>query len=142
MKDKTNEQTHGVHPDFGELIHSYSRSQAIEDGVLVEVEEELAKRAGFFIPLALTYAAWASCILVPDHLKHDPLQTEAGRMADLLRVLRFNIRNRTERGQERLDFHLAVEQSEGPAEILKLKAICGPGDDIRPVLTILLRDED
>lgn len=142
MKEKENETTNGAESIFGDLIHSYSRAQAIEDGVLVEVDVELARKVGFTIPIALTYAAWASCIPVPDHLKDDPEQSETGRMTDLLRVLRFNIRNRTTRGQEQVDFQLALQQPGGGHQPLKLKAICGPGDDPRPVLTILLPDED
>ena len=40
-----------------DLIHSYSRAQAIEDGVLVDVSET-AREAGFTVPVAITRAAW------------------------------------------------------------------------------------
>src|SRR4051812_27741843 len=40
---------------FGEVIFAYTRKQAIEDGVLVDVTET-AKEAGFKIPVALTRA--------------------------------------------------------------------------------------
>ena len=41
-----------------DLIHSYTRQQAIEDGVLMDVSET-AKEAGVRFPVALTRAVWA-----------------------------------------------------------------------------------
>lgn len=38
---------------FGPVIHSYTRSQAIDDGVLVDVTAT-AQEAGFKVPTALT----------------------------------------------------------------------------------------
>lgn len=140
MNNKTNAPY--AHPIFGEVIFAYSRAQAIEDGVLIEVDEQLAKQIGFVLPVALTSAAWASCIPVPEHLKDQPDQTEALRLADLLRVLRFVIRNRTECGQDRVNFQVVQQLPDGNQDVIKLKAICGPGDDPRPVLTILLPHED
>ncbi|WP_437203406.1 DUF6573 family protein [Planctomicrobium sp. SH664] len=104
MNDKTNNTQE--HPLFGEVIFAYSRAQAIEDGVLIEVNEQLAKQIGFVLPIAMTSAAWESCIPVPEHLKDQPDQTEALRLADLLRVLRFVIRNRMECGQDRVNFQV------------------------------------
>jgi hypothetical protein len=44
-----------------ELISSYTRSEALADGVLVDVTET-AREAGFVIPVALTRAAWDLCV--------------------------------------------------------------------------------
>lgn len=44
---------------FGGVIHSYSRAQAIEDGVLVDVSS-MAKEAGFIWPVAVTAAVWGN----------------------------------------------------------------------------------
>ncbi len=43
---------------FGEVIYSYTRAQAIDDGVLIDATE-MAKEAGFNWPVALTAAAWS-----------------------------------------------------------------------------------
>ena len=43
------------------LISSYTRSEALADGVLVDVTET-AREAGFVIPVALTRAAWDLCV--------------------------------------------------------------------------------
>jgi hypothetical protein len=47
-----------------DLIHVYTRAQAIEDGQLVDVSE-WARRAGFCIPVAVTRTVWGQCIEVP-----------------------------------------------------------------------------
>lgn len=46
---------------FGEPIHTYTRAQALGDGTLVDVSE-LAREAGFRLPVAVTRAVWESCI--------------------------------------------------------------------------------
>lgn len=45
------------------IIFSYTRSQAIADGVLIDVTT-LAAEAGFRYPVAVTSAVWAGCIAV------------------------------------------------------------------------------
>ncbi|WP_049473777.1 DUF6573 family protein, partial [Stenotrophomonas maltophilia] len=47
-----------------DLIHSYTRAQAIEDGVLVDVSD-VAKEAGFKLPVTITRAAWSRYVEVP-----------------------------------------------------------------------------
>lgn len=44
------------------VIHSYSRQDAIEDGVLIECPQDLGREAGFVIPIAFTAAAWADAV--------------------------------------------------------------------------------
>lgn len=45
-----------------DLIHSYTRSEALDDGVLVEVPSSLAAEAGFKCHVALTAAVWVECV--------------------------------------------------------------------------------
>src|SRR5437667_5915729 len=54
---------------WGEPIFSYSRAQAIADGVLVDLTtatddkgQRLCPQAGFKIPVAITHVAWAQTI--------------------------------------------------------------------------------
>ena len=44
-------------PVFGDVIFSYTRKQAIEDGVLVDITE-MAKEAGIKYPVAITSTAF------------------------------------------------------------------------------------
>ena len=80
-----------------EVIYSYSRAQAIEDGVLVDVSE-MATEAGFKHPTALTRAVWDDCVRVPEGLSD---QDEEGRLWDVLWMSAFAIRKH--RAKHRID---------------------------------------
>lgn len=123
--------------DF-DLIHAYTRRQAIEDGVLVDVSE-MAREAGFVYPVALTCGAWAECVRVPAGVGG---QDEAGRLWDVLQVLRLAIRGA--RGTDRVDFAVRVQNADTDElpPLVPLYAVCGPGDDAEPVLTVMLPHED
>jgi hypothetical protein len=47
-----------------DLIHRYTRADAIRDGVPIDVSAT-AREAGFKYPVALTTAAWATCVTGP-----------------------------------------------------------------------------
>ena len=66
---------------FGPLISEYSRAQALDDGVLVDVSTT-AREAGIRFPMALTRAVWESCVEVPRNAKGQPVpcQDEQGRL--------------------------------------------------------------
>ena len=69
------------------MIYQYTRAQAIEDGMLIDVTET-AREAGITIPTALTAAVWERCVAVPEKAT---CQDEMGRLWDVLTVLRFTI---------------------------------------------------
>jgi hypothetical protein len=121
------------------LIFSYTRAQAIADGVLIDVSE-LAKEAGFRFPVALTCGVWAECVEVPDGVAG---QDETGRLWDVLNMLRFAIA-RQKSDAERVDFavHVRNDNREGDPPLVHLYALCGPGDDAAPVITVMLPTED
>ena len=120
-----------------EIIDRYSRAQAIEDGVLVDVSD-VAREAGFQFPVALTQAVWAEYVAVPDGVKW---QDESGRLWDILWMLRDAISKSG--GEPELQFSLHVNNSNTwGAKTVELKAVCGPGDDGEPVITVMLLDED
>ena len=122
---------------FGDAISSYSRAQAIEDGVLVDVST-VAKEAGIKHPVAMTRAAFEETVTVPPKLKG--LQDEAGRLWDILWLLKCNAR----RGGAQLLYsvHVRQDRRERTPPKVQLKAMCGPGDDLEPVITIMLPEED
>jgi len=120
------------------LIFSYTRAQAIADGVLVDVTAT-AKEAGFVLPVAVTTAAWAECVRVPDGVVG---QSESGRLWDVLNLLCFAIK-RGNGGTEMLfQVHVRNDAAEGEPPLVTLKAVCGPGDDPSPCLTVMMPDED
>src|SRR5262245_52782605 len=67
-----------------DLIHRYSRADALRDGMLIDVRAT-AREAGLRWPVALTRAAWERCVSVPPGVA---CQDEAGRLWDVLWMLR------------------------------------------------------
>jgi len=124
---------------FGEVIHSYTRAQALDDGVLVDVSE-VAREAGIRFPVAVTRAVWGEYVEVPPGVE---CQDEQGRLWDILWLLYCAIRR--EGGGDRIFFEVTVRNHNGKLtrkDRVKLEAVCGPGDDGEAVITVLLPDED
>lgn len=120
------------------LIFSYTRKQAIEDGVLIDITET-AREAGLRFPTAITVAAWSKYVAVPTGVTS---QDERGRLWDIVWMLHWAISQQRVDGPM-LNFQLYVKNDEEQApRLVTLKAIVGPGDDPRPVLTIMLPHED
>lgn len=70
---------------FGDVIAGYSRAQALEDGVLIDVSDT-AREAGFKFPVAITQAVWDRYI-IPSELDANYGQDERGRLWDTLWML-------------------------------------------------------
>ena len=119
-----------------DCIFAYSRADAIKDGVLVDVSE-MAREAGFRFPVALTHAAFETCVSVPANV---PCQDEEGRLWDVLNVARFSILQ-SEHARE-VVFTPRVKNDAGRAKRRQLKAVVGAGDSGEPVVTIMLPTED
>jgi len=125
--------------DDTDLVFSYSRRQALEDGVLVDVSE-MAREAGFRYPVAVTRAVWDG-VVTPDAESRALGQSEAGRLWDVLTVLRVAIR-RSKGPAQTLEFQVIVIQHGADRRIVTLKAVCGPADDWSPCVTVMLPAED
>lgn len=127
---------------FGEVVHSYSRAQALADGFLIDVSAT-AEAFGFSVPVALTAAAWADCVAWSDAgSRRQTGQGEHGRLVDVLWLARMAMR--TASGNAVL-FELSRVPRDGktrhPRRVL-LKLTIGPGDHGEPVMTLMLPDED
>ena len=124
--------------DDAEVIYAYTRAQALEDGVLIDVSS-VAKEAGIKFPVAMTSTVWGEYVEVPEGVN---CQDERGRLWDILWMLRCNAR----RGGDTLFFKLYVRNHNrerlDSRDLVTLKAVCGPGDTPEPVITIMLPDED
>lgn len=73
-----------------DVVFSYSRRQAIADGVLHDVSV-VAQEAGFRYPVALTAAAWADCVAWQARGDGSG-QSEAGRLWDVLTMARLAVK--------------------------------------------------
>ena len=124
--------------EMGPVIFCYTREQAIEDGTLVDVSE-LASEAGFRLPVAVTAAVWHGWIEPPEAVAD--YQSATGRLWDLLQVLVFSIKKQAKE-TDRVDFKVLFQNRPGKQTTQAFYALCGPGDDGSPVITIMLPDED
>jgi hypothetical protein len=123
-----------------DVIIAYTRTQAIADGVLVDVTET-AKEAGLEYPVALTRAVWCKYVEVPEGVEG---QDEAGRLWDILVLLRHAIRQTGTGARKEIRYCLHVRNTnqEGESPLVKLKAVCGYADDGGPCITVMNPDED
>ncbi len=121
-----------------EIISRYTRTDAINDGQLIDVTDT-AKEAGFLYPIAVTQAVWADYV-VPDERSRKYGQDEAGRLWDILWMLKYAIK-RGEGGSNLL-FSVHMIMQEKNKRLVKFKSLCHPGDAGEPVITIMMPDED
>ena len=124
---------------FGKVIYSYTRAQAVADGVQMEVTS-VAQEAGIRFPVFLTRTVFDAYVAVPPEVSG---QDEAGRLWDILWMTRFGI-TRARPGVDRIPVALYVRNDNRRAKLVKLIAQCGPLDidDPQPAITIMLPDED
>lgn len=125
---------------FGEVIHSYSRQQAIEDGFLIDISESAeAKEAGIIFPCAVTSDCWQRYIEWDDEdNKKQTYQDQTGRLWDIVYMMKLAIK-RAKPEADVVKFSLYCIPRDGkskrPIEIC-LKASIGCGDNGEPVITI------
>jgi hypothetical protein len=137
---------------FGDVIYAYTRAQAIEDGVLIDVSE-LAKEAGIKFPTALTSAVWGDYVAVPAELKGH--QDEVGRCWDILWMFSWAVRSGRITGAtgafeviiakpDKGDWRKNEKGHDGNRgqRLVTLKAVSGPSDDGSPCVTIMRPEED
>ena len=127
--------TNNENSPFGEVIYSYTRSQAVADGVQVEVSKT-AQEAGIRFPVFLTRAVYDSYVTVPPGVT---AQDEAGRLWDIITMARFAIL-RSRPGCDRLPVALYVRNDNRASRLVRLTAVCGPLDidDPQPAITVML----
>jgi len=130
---------------FGGVIYAYTRSQAVADGVQVEVTKT-AQEAGISFPVFLTRTVFDAYVAVPEGVSG---QDEAGRLWDIVWMLRFAIiRSRSHRSGSapctRCPVALYVRNENRAAKLVKLIAQCGPldMDKPQPAITVMMPDED
>ena len=124
---------------FGPVVYSYTRKQALADGVQVEVTKT-AEEAGIRFPMFLTRTVWDAYVTVPPGVT---AQDEAGRLWDLVWMTRFAIL-RARPGVDRIPVALYVRNNNRRAKLVKLIATCGPRDidEPAPAITLMMPDED
>ena len=125
-----------------EIISTYSRAEAIEDGVLVDMTQEpfgsLAREAGIVWPIAMTTTAFAEFVEVSNTAEHS-CQDIKGRWWDVVWMFR---QTRREVSPLEARWELVVRDPDGRLVQKQLKCVSGPADDGSPCLTFMLPSED
>lgn len=131
------------------LIFSYTRAQAIADGVLIHLP--LASRFGFKVPVAITSAGHGSAIAW-DECDPNAAEIASMREAAVLQAAVHAAKALTRRQNagdhvarpDRIDFTVECLANDGSGRLISVAfyMLIGPGDDAEPVGTIMLPDED
>jgi hypothetical protein len=121
-----------------DLIFAYTRAQAIEDGVLVDVSKT-AWEARIKWPVALTQAVWCQNVKVPEGVEG---QDEAGRLWDILFMLVEALCSSLCGPSDTIEFQLFVKNDNTAPKLVTLKAVCGPDDDGSPCITVMTQEEN
>lgn len=121
MSDSTN--------PFGDVIHSYTRAQAIRDGVLVDLTTIPSVGEAWIHPIACTSAVWGFII----SSGKDPAF-----VCHMVATAAFYAgKSAARKPSDTLFFSVPFG-----AKWQQLKLHCGPGDAGEPVLTLMLPHED
>ncbi len=141
----TDEQLYADQP-FGPIIFSYTRKQAIDDGVLVDLTQpgfaRIFAKCGIRVHTAMTAECFAQTVC-PDlnatcaELTGQTLWNALCRLAAVLTAFGHAVR-KLQGDTDRVDFH--VEGVEG--QDVAMYGHMGPGDEGEPVLTLMLEGED
>lgn len=132
------------------VISSYTRAEAIDDGVLVQVEEKIAKEAGFRWPVAVTDRVHNDVLNVPDHPKAMG-QSYAGRLWDVLYMGAHAVRMKKRQIELQglgdddgriIGFEVLATNAQGEQQLHKLWLVMSfEGDGGTPVLTIMFPED-
>jgi len=129
---------------FGPVLFAYTRAQAIEDGVLVDVTET-AREAGFKIPVALSRSVWERLVALPDG--YQGFQSESGRLWDVLWMARHYALSASNSDRVRMcvlvrDIRKDLRDSQRPPRRHFPIVAIGAGDDGTAVITVMFPEDD
>jgi hypothetical protein len=131
--------------EHADIISAYTRRQAIEDGVLVDLGQgdlrKLVREAGFIWPMTCTSTVFFECIDVTPAARRAGDDVK-GRLWDVLWMLKQAVSRRRGQPLTEILFDVLVVRDRITPTLTKLKAVAGPDDDGAPCLTIMFPDED
>ena len=129
---------------FGEVISSYTRTDALDDGALIDVTSA-AKEVGITYPVALTQGAWTKAVAMTKAAAR-ACNDERARLHDVVRMLKYAIKSgaptQPHGDGQIMAFQLRVVTTSVRQSLITLHALVGPGDNMEPVITVMLLDED
>lgn len=123
-----------------EVIHTYTRAQAIADGVLVDVSAT-AREAGFTWPVAVSAGAWGEAVAWD--ADNAAAQDESGRLWDVLTMAAHAIRQGGSADRRAFPVLRIPNMPEArQAQRVTLQLVAGSGEAGESVITIMCTDED
>lgn len=124
--------------DNFELIYSYTRKQTLEDGVLIDINQEAAE-SGFKIPVAITGNLYHRYIEPPADLEGEG-QSTRGRLHDVLEMFKAAASVRWEGSYVFFDVIFLMKPR--TIQTVKVLGVVGPDDNGKPCLTIMLPEDE
>ena len=131
------------------VVHRYTRAEAIDDGILIDVSKT-AREAGIRFPTAITRGVQDDCVewTDADRKKSRSLasgQDESGRLWDVVWMAKVNLTLR--KGQPianplMYSIRRLPRPGRGRRQRVQLKLIIDGGDNGKPAITILLPNEN
>lgn len=144
-KDEKSDLPFGGLFEDAEVIHSYSRADLVRDGFLVEVPEAVSREVGFKIPIGILREVWLDTVeWAKEDSERQTYQDELGRLKDVLFMAAWAARQ-AKGNTDTVLFKVARIPRDGKStkpETVTLKSIIGPGDDPRPVITLMFPCQD
>jgi len=123
---------------FGPIVHSYTRADAIADGVLVDLTASYPEECRLYrYPVACSAAVWSLVDQAVTNRRH--YNDQAGVVWDIMYMSQRGIIARPD--AQTVLFKVVITGT-GTKKIHTMKAVCGPGDNLEPVITIMLPEED
>jgi len=126
-----------------EAIHTYTRADAISDGMLIDLSANFPDecRQLYKYPVACTSAVWS---IIEQSVAGDKFNSYKGVVWDLLWMSQKGVSKRIDPTQHL--FTVIISGAGGSRfernRCYEFKAMCHPGDNTEPVITILQPDED
>jgi len=123
--------------DGFKLIYSYSRKQAIADGVLIDVSDQ-AREAGFKLPVCVSDHLYHGYVVPPEGMDGEG-QSAEGRLHDLFTMTKAAMTTRWD--GDRVYYQVLFKMPRS-LDLVECLAVVGPGDDMEPVITLMLPGDE
>lgn len=122
---------------FSEVIYSYTRKQALEDGVLVDLNQFIPiHESGYKYPIACTETVWNIINAAVKNKKY--CNDYEGVIWDIIYMSRF----KSQAISASTHLYKVIITGVSRQRTFTFKIMVHPGDNMEPVITIMLPEED
>ena len=124
---------------FGDTVYSYSRADALSDGVLVDLNKYISvKESPFKFPMACTDTVYNIIERAVENKEYS--NDYEGVVWDIMFMA---IHGKVQTiNESTILFEVLITGTDQPDDLYTFKCQCHAGDNLEPVLTIMLPTED